>query len=72
MQTKDLKKAGLKITHPRKRILNVLEDTNAKHMTADDIYAFILFLRSLAFLSFQLLGLSDRRIFFYGLETGGV
>lgn len=38
MQTKDLKQAGLKITHPRKRILNVLEDVEAKHMTADDIY----------------------------------
>jgi Fur family ferric uptake transcriptional regulator len=38
VQTKDLKRAGLKITHPRKRILNVLEDLNAKHMTADDIY----------------------------------
>lgn len=38
MQTKDLKRAGLKITHPRKRILNVLEDVDAKHMTADNIY----------------------------------
>ena len=38
MQTKDLKQVGLKITHPRKRILNVLEDVDAKHMTADDIY----------------------------------
>jgi len=38
VQTKDLKQAGLKITHPRKRILNVLEDVDAKHMTADDIY----------------------------------
>lgn len=38
MQTKDLKEAGLKITHPRKRILNILEDNTAKHMTADDIY----------------------------------
>jgi Fur family ferric uptake transcriptional regulator len=38
VQTKDLKQAGLKITHPRKRILNVLEDLREKHMTADDIY----------------------------------
>ncbi|HKJ16149.1 MAG TPA: ferric iron uptake transcriptional regulator [Xanthomonadales bacterium] len=38
MQTKDLKEAGLKITHPRKRILNILEDNVTKHMTADDIY----------------------------------
>jgi len=38
VQTKDLKEAGLKITHPRKRILNVLEDNRTKHLTADDIY----------------------------------
>ena len=38
MQTKDLKEAGLKVTHPRKRILNVLEDNRTKHVTADDIY----------------------------------
>lgn len=38
MQTKDLKQAGLKITHPRKRILMILEDIDSKHMTADDIY----------------------------------
>ena len=38
MQTKDLREAGLKITHPRKRILHVLEDINVKHMTADGIY----------------------------------
>ncbi len=38
MQTKNLKQVGLKITHPRKRILNILEDLSEKHMTADDIY----------------------------------
>ncbi len=38
METKDLKQVGLKITHPRKRILRVLEEMGAKHMTADDIY----------------------------------
>lgn len=38
METKDLKELGLKVTHPRKRILRVLEDMGAKHMTADDIY----------------------------------
>ncbi|MDX1555053.1 MAG: ferric iron uptake transcriptional regulator [Xanthomonadales bacterium] len=38
METKDLKQLGLKVTHPRKRILRVLEDMGAKHMTADDIY----------------------------------
>jgi Fur family ferric uptake transcriptional regulator len=38
VQTKDLKEAGLKITHPRKQILSILEDNTTKHMTADDIY----------------------------------
>src|SRR5699024_12664281 len=34
----DLKKAGLKVTHPRRQILRLLETTEQKHMTADDIY----------------------------------
>jgi Fur family ferric uptake transcriptional regulator len=35
---RDLKQAGLKITHPRKRILELLDDVRHKHLTADDIY----------------------------------
>jgi len=38
VENKNLRKAGLKITHPRKRILEVLEREQTKHMTADDIY----------------------------------
>jgi Fur family ferric uptake transcriptional regulator len=38
VQTRDLKQVGLKITHPRKRILKVLEKEPHKHLTADDIY----------------------------------
>ncbi len=38
METQDLRKAGLKVTHPRMRILEILEDSNGKHMTAEDIY----------------------------------
>ncbi|MCH7507365.1 MAG: ferric iron uptake transcriptional regulator [Proteobacteria bacterium] len=38
MELKYLKKAGLKITHPRKRILEILENQQTKHFTADDIY----------------------------------
>ncbi len=38
MEPKHLKKAGLKVTHPRKRILEILEGRRSKHMTADDIY----------------------------------
>lgn len=38
METKNLRKVGLKVTHPRMRILELLEDTRQKHMTADDLY----------------------------------
>lgn len=34
----DLRKVGLKVTQPRTRILELLEDTGSKHLTADDIY----------------------------------
>lgn len=38
VEPRHLKKAGLKVTHPRKRILEILETKRSKHMTADDIY----------------------------------
>ncbi len=38
MQGGDLRKVGLKVTQPRKRILELLEEAGAKHLTADDIY----------------------------------
>ncbi len=40
MESHDLRKVGLKVTHPRMRILELLEQqTNASHhMTAEDIY----------------------------------
>ena len=38
MEQQDLRKAGLKVTHPRMRILELLEQTRPKHMTAEDIY----------------------------------
>lgn len=38
METHDLRKAGLKVTHPRMRILELLEQTSQRHMTAEDIY----------------------------------
>ena len=38
MELDNLKKAGLKVTHPRKRILEILENQQTKHFTADDIY----------------------------------
>ena len=38
MESQDLRKAGLKVTHPRMRILELLERTRPRHMTAEDIY----------------------------------
>ncbi len=34
----DLRKAGLKATHPRLKILDVLENTPDRHMTAEGVY----------------------------------
>lgn len=38
METTDLRRAGLKVTHPRMRILDILENGEGRHMTAEDIY----------------------------------
>jgi Fur family ferric uptake transcriptional regulator len=38
MESLDLRKAGLKVTHPRMRILALLEQLKPRHMTAEDIY----------------------------------
>lgn len=41
MESLDLRKAGLKVTHPRMRILELLEQKTHEHqhhMTAEDIY----------------------------------
>ena len=38
MESTDLRKAGLKVTHPRMRILALLENIRPRHMTAEDIY----------------------------------
>ena len=38
MESQDLRKVGLKVTHPRMRILELLEHAGGKHMTAEDIY----------------------------------
>ena len=37
-QRKELRKAGLKITLPRLKILEILEAARARHMSAEDIY----------------------------------
>ncbi len=38
MESQDLRKAGLKVTHPRMRILEILENSSPRHKTAEDIY----------------------------------
>ncbi|QIK81742.1 ferric iron uptake transcriptional regulator [Lysobacter sp. HDW10] len=38
MESNDLRNAGLKATHPRLRILELLENASPRHMTAEDIY----------------------------------
>ncbi len=42
MEAKDLKKAGLKATLPRIRILNIMEDSSERHMSAEDVYKTLL------------------------------
>ena len=38
MENSQLKKAGLKITHPRVKILNILETSNKRHWSAEDVF----------------------------------
>lgn len=42
MESQELRKAGLKVTHPRMRILELLEQSRSRHMTAEDIYRHLL------------------------------
>ncbi|MFT5132046.1 MAG: Fur family ferric uptake transcriptional regulator [Gammaproteobacteria bacterium] len=42
MEQKDLKNAGLKATLPRLRILEILEASDFKHMSAEDVYKALL------------------------------
>ena len=37
-QRQDLRKAGLKVTLPRLKILEILENSPMRHMSAEDIY----------------------------------
>jgi Fur family ferric uptake transcriptional regulator len=38
MESDDLRRAGLKVTHPRTRILELLEHSGVRHLSAEDIY----------------------------------
>lgn len=38
LSDEELKKAGLKVTTPRTKIFNILENSDQKHLTAEEIY----------------------------------
>lgn len=38
MEKQVIRKAGLKVTLPRMKILEILEQTSQRHMTAEDVY----------------------------------
>ncbi|HID81188.1 MAG TPA: ferric iron uptake transcriptional regulator [Chromatiales bacterium] len=38
MDTSDIKQAGLKVTLPRMKILEILENSDRKHHSAEDVY----------------------------------
>ena len=42
MEDADIRKAGLKVTLPRGKILEVMETANVRHMTAEDVYRALL------------------------------
>ncbi|MFC0679313.1 ferric iron uptake transcriptional regulator [Lysobacter korlensis] len=42
MESQELRKAGLKVTQPRMRILELLESSKSRHVTAEDIYRMLL------------------------------
>jgi Fur family ferric uptake transcriptional regulator len=42
VEGKDLRKAGLKVTLPRLKILEILEGSTTRHLSAEDIYRLLL------------------------------
>lgn len=38
MESQNLRKVGLKVTHPRIRILELLESNGVQHLSAEDLY----------------------------------
>jgi Fur family ferric uptake transcriptional regulator len=38
MENQQIKQAGLKVTHPRVTILNILENSRQRHLSAEDVY----------------------------------
>ena len=37
-ETRELRRVGLKVTHPRMRILQIFEEEGVQHLTAEDVY----------------------------------
>lgn len=37
-ETRELRRAGLKVTHPRMRILQIFDEEGVQHLTAEDVY----------------------------------
>lgn len=42
MESKDIRAAGLKVTLPRLKILDMLESSSARHLSAEDLYKALL------------------------------
>ena len=42
VENQDIRKAGLKVTLPRVKILEILESSESRHMTAEDVYKALL------------------------------
>ena len=42
LENQELRKAGLKVTLPRVKILQILENSEGKHMSAEDVYKALL------------------------------
>ncbi|MDX1444005.1 MAG: ferric iron uptake transcriptional regulator [Gammaproteobacteria bacterium] len=42
MESQDLRKAGLKVTLPRMKILEILESSDQRHLSAEDMYKALL------------------------------
>lgn len=38
MESEDIKKAGLKVTLPRVKILEIMENSSMRHLSAEDVY----------------------------------
>jgi len=42
LESSDLRKVGLKVTLPRMKILDILEGSDARHQSAEDVYKILL------------------------------